>query len=84
MTATPAIADRAAWQAEIDELVFAQGPYEETSRYRKFRGWEMPWYSWPQGFLVDGSNTRTNGRPTAQWSRLEAERSDDLTQRRDR
>jgi hypothetical protein len=27
---------------------------------------------------VDGSNTRTNGRPTAQSSRLEAGRSDDL------
>jgi len=27
---------------------------------------------------VDGSNTRTNGRPIAQWSRLAAGRSDDL------
>ena len=29
---------------------------------------------WP----VSGTVTRTNGRPTAQWSRLEAGRSDDL------
>jgi predicted dithiol-disulfide oxidoreductase (DUF899 family) len=25
--------------------VFCQGPYEESARYRKFMGWEMPWYS---------------------------------------
>jgi predicted dithiol-disulfide oxidoreductase (DUF899 family) len=33
---------------------------------------------WPQQWQVDGSNTRTNGRPIAQWSRLNAGRSDDL------
>jgi predicted dithiol-disulfide oxidoreductase (DUF899 family) len=32
---------------------------------------------WPQRFTGSGV-TRTNGRPTAQWSRLEAGRSDDL------
>ena len=25
--------------------MFAQGPYEESARYRDFMGWEMPWYS---------------------------------------
>jgi predicted dithiol-disulfide oxidoreductase (DUF899 family) len=25
--------------------VFAQGPYDESARYREFMGWEMPWYS---------------------------------------
>jgi predicted dithiol-disulfide oxidoreductase (DUF899 family) len=25
--------------------VFAQGPYDESARYRDFMGWEMPWYS---------------------------------------
>jgi predicted dithiol-disulfide oxidoreductase (DUF899 family) len=25
--------------------VFAQGPYEESRRYRDFMGWQMPWYS---------------------------------------
>src|SRR5262249_2821920 len=25
--------------------VFCQGPYEESTRYRDFMGWEMPWYS---------------------------------------
>jgi predicted dithiol-disulfide oxidoreductase (DUF899 family) len=40
--------------------------------------WEDSPPGWPQEWQVDGSNTRTNGRPIAQWSRLEAERSDDL------
>ncbi|HTK62082.1 MAG TPA: DUF899 family protein [Pseudonocardia sp.] len=30
---------------DITYAVFAQGPYPETSRYREFMGWEMPWYS---------------------------------------
>jgi predicted dithiol-disulfide oxidoreductase (DUF899 family) len=129
---------------DITIAVFCQGPYEESSRYREFMGWDMPWYSalgsldalligrygrmhivcylrdgdrifetywttgrgveamdysyalmdltvygrqepwedsppgWPQGWQVDGSNTRISGRPIAQWSRLEAGRSDDL------
>jgi predicted dithiol-disulfide oxidoreductase (DUF899 family) len=25
--------------------IFCQGPYDESSRYRDFMGWEMPWYS---------------------------------------
>ena len=33
---------------------------------------------WPQSWQVDGSNTRTDGRPIPQWSRLAAGRSDDL------
>jgi predicted dithiol-disulfide oxidoreductase (DUF899 family) len=131
---------------DITYAVLCQGPYDESSRYRDFMGWDMPWYSaqasldalfvgrqiglfhlicylrdgervfetywtlrrgaevmdynyalmdltvygrqepwedsppgWPQQWQVDGSNTRTNGRPIAQWSRLEAGRSDDLT-----
>jgi len=32
---------------------------------------------WPQRFKGK-QNTRTDGRPTAQWSRLKAGRSDDL------
>ncbi len=126
--------------------VIAQGPYAESARYRKFMGWEVPWYAaegdalsallvgrrvgmmhivcylregskafetywttrrgveamdncyrlldltvygrqelwedspagWPQRF--EGNQmTRTDGRPTAQWSRLKAGHSDDLT-----
>jgi predicted dithiol-disulfide oxidoreductase (DUF899 family) len=129
---------------DITYAVFAQGPYEESVRYRDFMGWEMPWYSadasldallvgrqigkmhlvcylrdgdrvfetywttrrgveamdysfalmdltvygrqeswedspagWPQSPVM--SFLRTNGRPTTQWSRLEAGRSEDLS-----
>jgi predicted dithiol-disulfide oxidoreductase (DUF899 family) len=31
--------------------VLAQGPYEESARYRDFMGWDMPWYSAPRGSL---------------------------------
>jgi predicted dithiol-disulfide oxidoreductase (DUF899 family) len=34
---------------------------------------------WPQFFENNGGQFRTNGRPTSQWSRLAAGRSDDLT-----
>jgi predicted dithiol-disulfide oxidoreductase (DUF899 family) len=141
---------------DITYAVFCQGPYDESSRYRDFMGWTMPWYSaagsldtllvgreiglfhlvsyvregdrvfetywtkrrgaeamdysyalmdltlygrqeeWedsPSGWPQKGHLTRTDGgppdwprnsawpggRPTAQWSRLQAGRSDDLT-----
>ena len=132
---------------DITYAVFCQGPYDESSRYRDFMGWEMPWYSaqesldtlligrqkglmhlvcyvrdgdrvfetywtnyrgveemdyslalmdltvygrqeaWedsPAGWPIfplgdDGQPMRTNGRPIAQWSRLEAGRSDALS-----
>lgn len=45
-------------------------------------GHQAPWEDsppgWPQEIQVDGSKTRTNGRPAPQWSRLAAGRSDDL------
>ncbi len=37
--------------------VFAQGPYEESARYRDFMGWDMPWYS-----AKDSLNTLLVGR----------------------
>lgn len=40
--------------------------------------WEDSPPGWPQTWEVDGSNTRVDGRPAAQWSRLLAGRSDDL------
>ena len=135
---------------DVTYAVFCQGSYEESSRYRDFMGWDMPWYSalpsldellvgrtvglmhlvsylrqgdrvfetywtnyrgveamdysyslldltvygrqepwedspagWPQPpHLVGPDRMRTDGRPTAQWSRLEAGRSDDLAPRR--
>src|SRR5258706_11475879 len=30
---------------DITYAVFAQGPYDESIRYRDFMGWEVPWYS---------------------------------------
>jgi predicted dithiol-disulfide oxidoreductase (DUF899 family) len=47
--------------------------------YGRQEPWEESPAGWPQGWQVDGSNTRMNGRPIPQWSRLEAGRSDDLT-----
>jgi predicted dithiol-disulfide oxidoreductase (DUF899 family) len=35
---------------DITYAVFCQGPYEQSSRYRNFMGWEIPWYS-AQGSL---------------------------------
>lgn len=49
--------------------------------YGRQEPWEDSPAGWPQGWQVDGSNTRMNGRPIPQWSRLEAGRSDDLTVR---
>jgi predicted dithiol-disulfide oxidoreductase (DUF899 family) len=40
--------------------------------------WEDSPAGWPQRWEISGEQVRTNGRPTAQWSRLEAGRSDDL------
>jgi predicted dithiol-disulfide oxidoreductase (DUF899 family) len=46
--------------------------------YGRHEPWEDSPPGWPRQWEVDGSYTRTNGRPIAQWSRLEAGRSDDL------
>ena len=40
--------------------------------------WEDSPPGWPQEWQLDGSNTRIDGRPIAQWSRIEAGSSDDL------
>ena len=131
---------------DITYAVLCQGPYDESSRYKEFMGWDVPWYSaqasldallvgrhvgmmhivcylrdgdrvfetywttyrgveamdynyalmdltvygrqeqwedsphgWPQPWQDGPARVRTNGRPIAQWSRLEAGRSDDLT-----
>jgi predicted dithiol-disulfide oxidoreductase (DUF899 family) len=36
---------------DVTYATFAQGPYEESARYRDFMGWEMPWYAAPRGSL---------------------------------
>ncbi len=128
---------------DVTYATFSQGPYEEAAAYRRFMGYEMPWYSaqesagallagrwfgmivaylrdgdrvyetywasgrapevmtpayglldmtvygrqekfedspegWPKHWENNGGQFRTGGRPTAQWSRLAAGRSDDL------
>jgi predicted dithiol-disulfide oxidoreductase (DUF899 family) len=30
---------------DITFAVFCQGPYDESARYRRFMGWDLPWYS---------------------------------------
>ena len=32
----------------VTYATLCQGPYEESSRYRDFMGWRMPWYSVPE------------------------------------
>jgi predicted dithiol-disulfide oxidoreductase (DUF899 family) len=51
----------------------------DLTAYGRQEPWEDSPPGWPQQWQVDGSNIRTNGRPIAQWSRLETGRSDDLT-----
>jgi predicted dithiol-disulfide oxidoreductase (DUF899 family) len=46
--------------------------------YGRQEMWEESPAGWPQELRINGDQTRTNGRPTAQWSRLEAGHSDDL------
>jgi predicted dithiol-disulfide oxidoreductase (DUF899 family) len=41
--------------------------------------WEDSPTGWPKSWVVDGNNARVDGRPIAQWSRLEDGRSDDLS-----
>jgi predicted dithiol-disulfide oxidoreductase (DUF899 family) len=52
----------------LDRTIYGrQGPFEDSPE------------GWPQHWVNNGSQFRTNGRPSAQWSRLAAGRSDDLT-----
>ena len=48
--------------------------------YGRQEGWEDSPAGWPQKWGINGEHPyRENGRPIAQWSRLQAGRSDDLT-----
>jgi predicted dithiol-disulfide oxidoreductase (DUF899 family) len=46
--------------------------------YGRQEWWEDSPAGWPRRFNTNGDQFRTGGRPTAQWSRLAAGRSDDL------
>src|SRR5436305_1041029 len=129
---------------DVSYATFCEGPYEESSRYRDFMGWSVPWYAvpgdsvdrliadryfgilvsylrdgdrvyetywttgrgnelmapsyglldltvygrqefwedspegWPRHWGSRGGQFMLNGRPTAQWSRINAGRNDDL------
>src|SRR5712691_6513127 len=47
--------------------------------YGRQETWEDSPAGWPQRWEITGEQVRTNGRPTAQSSRLEAGRSDNLS-----
>jgi predicted dithiol-disulfide oxidoreductase (DUF899 family) len=65
------------WYRGVEAMDYSYALMDLTV-YGRQEPWEDSPPGWPQQWQVDGSNTRTNGRPTAQWSRLEAGRSDDL------
>jgi len=50
----------------------------DRSVYGRQESWEDSPPGWPKFWRNDGGQFRVNGRPTAQWSRLAAGRSDDL------
>jgi predicted dithiol-disulfide oxidoreductase (DUF899 family) len=51
----------------------------DMTLYGRQEPWEDSPDGWPQDFATDGDQFRSNGRPSAQWSRLAQGRSDDLT-----
>jgi predicted dithiol-disulfide oxidoreductase (DUF899 family) len=51
----------------------------DLTPYGRQETWEKSPEGWPQPYATRGEQFRTDGRPTAQWSRLAAGRSDDLT-----
>jgi predicted dithiol-disulfide oxidoreductase (DUF899 family) len=48
--------------------------------YGRQETWEDSPVGWPQSYATAGEQFRTDGRPTAQWSRLADGRSDDLSE----
>ncbi|MEC3974808.1 DUF899 family protein [Amycolatopsis sp. H20-H5] len=61
----------------VEVMAPSYGLLDLTAHGRQ-EAWEDSPTGWPQPWKVDSENLRANGRPTAQWSRLEAGRSDDL------
>jgi predicted dithiol-disulfide oxidoreductase (DUF899 family) len=49
--------------------------------YGRQESWEDSPAGWPQPYATAGQQFRRDGRPTAQWSRLDAGRSEDLSGR---
>ena len=59
----------------VEAMDYSYGLLDLTA-YGRQEAWEDSPAGWPQAPLM--SHLRANGRPTAQWSRLKAGRSDDL------
>ena len=53
-------------------------PLLDMTVYGRQEQWENSPEGWPRFWANDGSQFRTDGRPTSQWARLAAGRSDDL------
>jgi predicted dithiol-disulfide oxidoreductase (DUF899 family) len=53
-------------------------PLLDMTVYGRQERWEDSPGGWPQHFRTDGDQFRLRGRPSAQWERLAAGRSDDL------
>jgi predicted dithiol-disulfide oxidoreductase (DUF899 family) len=51
----------------------------DLTPYGRQETWEDSPAGWPQPYAVAGEQFRAEGRPTAQWARLAAGRSDDLS-----
>lgn len=62
----------------VEVMAPTYGLLDMTAHGRQER-WEDSPAGWPRRWGADGERPyRTDGRPTAQWSRLRAGRSDDL------
>lgn len=61
--------------AEVTAPVY---PLLDRTVYGRQEAWEDSPPGWPKFWQNDGGQFRANGRPTAQWSRVAAGRSDDL------
>jgi predicted dithiol-disulfide oxidoreductase (DUF899 family) len=61
------------------ELVAPSYTLLDMTLYGRQESFEDSPEGWPQRFVNDGGQFRSNGRPTSQWSRLAEGRSDDLT-----
>ena len=61
------------------ELMDYSYALEDLTVYGRQEPWEDSPPGWPQSWSDGPARIRTDGRPIAQWSRLHAGRSDDLT-----
>jgi hypothetical protein len=88
----PAAVDRATFQADLDRLRVREKAHTREGDAIAAARRRLPMVEIDANLALIGShgplattvasrpeNSRTNGRPTAQWSRLEAGRSDDLS-----